>query len=172
MDISRSVLVPYPVDCMFDLIEQAERYPEFLPWCTGATILERSDEWVAARIDFSYRGFSFGFQTRNAKARPEWMRVRLVEGPFRRFHGDWHLAPIGDLGCRVRFDVSYEVANAVLDRLARPAVEIVSRTMMDAFVRRAERVLADSPLPPAPLPADADNPFAGPPATPDGIEPT
>ena len=38
MDITRSVLVPYPVESMFDLIERAEAYPEFLPWCTGAEI--------------------------------------------------------------------------------------------------------------------------------------
>lgn len=148
MELRRSVLLPYSVDSMFDLIERAEHYPEFLPWCTRATIFERSDEWVAARLDFSYLGFSFGFKTRNAKCRPEWLKVRLVEGPFRRFQADWRLAPLGDQGCRIDFDVTYEIADGLLDRLARPAVEIVSRSMMDAFVKRAEGTLTES----APLP--------------------
>ena len=56
----------------------------------GATILERSDDWVAARIEFSYLKVRFGFQTRNPKRRPEWLQVRLVEGPFRHFQADWH----------------------------------------------------------------------------------
>ena len=144
MEVRRSVLVPYSAESMFDLIERAESYPQFLPWCTGATILERSDEWVAARIEFTYRQFSFGFQTRNAKCRPEWLQVRLVEGPFRHFHGDWRLAPLGSLGCRIDFDLSYEISHGLLDKLAMPAVEFVSRSMMDAFVKRAENTLTES----------------------------
>ena len=54
VEISRSVLVPYSAEAMFDLIEQAERYPSFLPWCTAAEILERNDDWVAARLQISY----------------------------------------------------------------------------------------------------------------------
>jgi CRP/FNR family transcriptional regulator, cyclic AMP receptor protein len=143
LEIRRSVLVPYSAHDMFDLIEQAERYPQFLPWCTGATILERSDDWVAARIEFSYRRFGFGFQTRNPKRRPEWLQVRLVEGPFKHFQADWALTPLGRLGCKIDFALAYEISDRFFDRLAAPAVEIVSRSMMDAFVRRAEQTLTE-----------------------------
>jgi ribosome-associated toxin RatA of RatAB toxin-antitoxin module/CRP-like cAMP-binding protein len=141
LEIRRSVLVPYSVESMFDLIERAESYPQFLPWCTGARILERNDEWVAARLEFTYLHVRFGFQTRNAKRRPEWLQVRLVEGPFRRFRGDWRLAPLGSAGCRIDFELSYEISDGLLDKIAVPAVEFVSRSMMDAFVKRAENTL-------------------------------
>jgi CRP/FNR family cyclic AMP-dependent transcriptional regulator len=141
LELKRSLLVPYSAESMFDLIEQAELYPQFLPWCTGATILERSDEWVAARIEFTYLQIRFGFQTRNPKRRPEWLQVRLVEGPFRRFQCNWQLTPLGDQGCRIGFDLSYEIAEGVLDKIAARAVDIVSRSMMDAFVKRAEDIL-------------------------------
>lgn len=143
MELRRSVLVPYAVEDMFDLIEQAEHYPQFLPWCTAATILERSDDWVAARIEFSYLKFRFGFQTRNPKRRPHWLNVRLVEGPFKHFHGDWALTPLGNRGCRIEFALSYEIADGAFDTLAAPAAEMVSRTMVDAFVKRAEQTLTE-----------------------------
>jgi CRP/FNR family transcriptional regulator, cyclic AMP receptor protein len=144
LELKRSVLLPYSAESMFDLIERAEAYPEFLPWCTGVRILERSDEWVAARIEFSYLQFRFGFQTRNPKRRPEWLRVQLVEGPFRHFQGDWHLTPLGSQGCRINFALSYEISDGLLDKIAVPAVEFVSRSMMDAFVKRAENTLTVS----------------------------
>ncbi|MDE2370018.1 MAG: cyclic nucleotide-binding domain-containing protein [Burkholderiales bacterium] len=144
MEIRRSVLVAHPATAMFDLIEQAEHYPQFLPWCVGATILERSDDWVAARIEFSYLKFRFGFRTRNPKQRPHWLHVRLVEGPFKHFHGDWKLTPLGDAGCRIDFDLSYEVADGVFDRLARTAVDHVAGSMLDAFVRRADATLTSA----------------------------
>ena len=145
LELRRSVLLPYSAESMFDLIERAEAYPEFLPWCTRATIFERGDDWVAARLEFSYLQIRFGFQTRNAKSRPEWLRVRLVEGPFRRFQGDWRITPLGQLGCKVEFEVSYEISDGLLDKVARPAVDFVSRSMMEAFVKRADETLAMQP---------------------------
>ena len=150
MELKRSVLVPYSAEGMFDIIEHAEDYPKFLPWCVSATILERSDDWVAARIEFDYLRVRFGFQTRNPKRRPEWLQVRLVEGPFRHFQADWHLRPLGQLGCKVDFDLSYQVSDGVLDRLAARAVDVVARSMVDAFVRRAEETLSPAPALPAP----------------------
>jgi ribosome-associated toxin RatA of RatAB toxin-antitoxin module len=123
---------------MFDLIEQAEFYPQFLPWCVGATILERSDDRVCGKIDFSYLQIRFSLRTCNAKRRPDWLRVRMVDGPFRHFDGDWRLTGLGGHGCKVEFDVCYEIADGLLDQLARPAVGLVSRSMVDAFVKRAE----------------------------------
>ena len=145
MEVRRSVLVPHPAEAMFDLIEQAEHYPRFMPWCVGATILERSDDWVAAQVDFSYAQVPFSLRTRNAKRRPEWLRVRVVDGPFRRFDGDWRLTPLGKLGCKVEFDVAYEIGDGLLDRLAKPAVDFVARTMVDAFVQRAEHLHREMP---------------------------
>ena len=126
------------------VIEQAEHYPEFLPWCVGATILERSDDWVAGRStsrscrSASRSGRAIRSAVRNGAR-------RLVDGPFRHFDGDWRLTPLGDVGCKIEFDVSYEIADGLLDQLARPAVDFVSRSMMDAFVRRAEHISSEVP---------------------------
>ena len=114
MEITRSVLVPYSAEAMFDLIEQAEWYPSFLPWCTSAEILERSDDWVAARLEFAYLSLRFTMRTRNPKRRPEWLQVRLVEGPFRQFHGDWHVVrwPIEDARSPSTFPISLPKASS------------------------------------------------------------
>ena len=139
------MLVPDPVESVFDVIEQAEHYPQFLPWCVGATILERSDDWVAGKVDFSFLELRFSFVTRNPKRRPEWLRVQVVDGPFRRFDGQWELTQLGDLGCKVEFEVAYEIADGLLDLAVRPAVDFVARTMIDAFVKRAEQLHQEMP---------------------------
>jgi CRP-like cAMP-binding protein/ribosome-associated toxin RatA of RatAB toxin-antitoxin module len=137
----------------------------------SATILERSDDWVAARIDFSYMRVNFGFRTRNPKRRPDWLKVRMVDGPFRHFHADWTLTPLGQQGCRIDFDLSYEVADGMLDRVAAKAVDLVSRSMMDAFVQRAEKTLSalgadtQATAAAAEAPPIADEPMAQPPTT-------
>ncbi len=70
MEVRRSALVAHPAERLFTLIEAAEDYPAFLPWCSGVTILERSEEMVSARIEVAWRGVRFGFVTRNPKRAP------------------------------------------------------------------------------------------------------
>lgn len=137
MDIHKTALVGHSAENMFDLIEQAEHYPAFLPWCASAAILERSDDVVRAKIVVNYRGVKLDFITRNPKRRPEWMAIDLEQGPFRRFTGDWHLKPLDAIGCKVEFNLHYDFASAVMARLAGPVFDRIADTLVDAFVARA-----------------------------------
>jgi ribosome-associated toxin RatA of RatAB toxin-antitoxin module len=171
MEIRKEMLVGWPAHAMFDLIEQAENYPAFLPWCASATILERSDDVVAAALAVDYRGVKFGFSTRNPKRRPEWLRVQLVSGPFRRFEGEWQLAPLGDAGCRVVLMLRYEFDSTVMQRLASPVFDRIADTLLDALVSHADRHFAVtspaatsvSPVPPTPTPTPVPVPVPVPP---------
>ena len=174
--VRRQALVAHPADRIFAIIEAAEDYPAFLPWCAGATILERGPGLVSARIHIAWRGVRFSFVTRNPKRPPEWMTIGLEEGPFRRFDGRWTLTPLADWGCRVEFGLVYEMNSAILGTLAGRVFEHAVNTLVDAFVERADEVAAGrahistlaAAAPPAPsrveLPVEAP---AAAPATPD-----
>jgi ribosome-associated toxin RatA of RatAB toxin-antitoxin module len=136
MEVARSALLELPAVTVFDIIEQAERYPEFLPWCARATILARTEDFVSAQLDVNYHGVQFGLITRNPKRRPEWLSVRLERGPFRRFEGDWHVTALAPDACKIAFTMSYEMAGP-LARIASPVFDRIANTFVDAFVARA-----------------------------------
>jgi ribosome-associated toxin RatA of RatAB toxin-antitoxin module len=142
VEVRRSALVAHPAARMFAIIEAAEDYPAFLPWCAGATILERNEQLVSARLQVAWRGVRFSFVTRNPKRAPEWMSIGLQEGPFRRFDGHWHLTPLAEWGCRVEFTLSYEMNSAILGALAGPVFDHAVNTLVDAFLQRADQVAA------------------------------
>jgi len=154
MQVHRSLLMPYPAESMFDLIEQAEHYPQFIPWCTEAVILERTDEIVAARLSMRVAGLTLTLQTRNPKRRPEWLALKMVQGPLRRFEGEWRLTPLNATACRIEFTLTYEFVEGVIGRVAGPVFARMADTMVDAYVMRAERIL---PMPTA-LTAPAHQP--------------
>lgn len=137
MEVHKTALVAHSAEQMFDLIEAAEHYPAFLPWCAGATILERDDSVVVARIAINYHGVKLDFTTRNPKRRPEWMAVDLEQGPFRRFAGDWQLKALANAGCKVEFNLRYDFATPVLARIAGPVFDRLANALVDAFVARA-----------------------------------
>jgi ribosome-associated toxin RatA of RatAB toxin-antitoxin module len=144
MEARRSVLVAHPAERMFDLIEAAEHYPAFLPWCASAVVLQRDDALVVARLQVAYLGARFEFTTRNPKRRPEFMAIGLEEGPFRRFEGTWHLKPLSSWGCRIEFALSYDFANSVMGSLASPIFHRIADTLVDAFIQRADSVYGDA----------------------------
>jgi len=140
MEARRSVLVAHSAERMFDLIEAAEHYPAFLPWCANATVLQRNDEVVVARLQVAYLGARFEFTTRNPKRRPEFMAIGLDEGPFKRFEGTWNLKPLASWGCRIDFALSYDFAHSVMGSLASPVFQRIADTLVDAFIQRADHV--------------------------------
>ncbi len=167
MEVHKTALVDHSAEAMFDLIEAAENYPQFLPWCQTATIIERTDEIVAARIVVNYHGARFTIVTRNPKRRPEWMAIDMEQGPFRRFTGNWHLTPLGTEGCKVEFRLHYDFASPMLARAAGPVFDRIANTLVDAFVARATTL----PRPPTPAPVAAATEAPAPSAPPDSAPP-
>ena len=141
-EMHRSALVPYSADQMFDLVEQVEHYPEFLPWCTGTQLIERTEAVVAATVEVGFRDLHVHVTTRNEKRRPEWMAIHMKDGTFRHFFGEWRLTPLGTLGCRIDFMLRYELALGS-EKLAGPLIDRAANQMVDAFVRRAEAIYGD-----------------------------
>ncbi|MBX3663734.1 MAG: type II toxin-antitoxin system RatA family toxin [Burkholderiales bacterium] len=140
MKVERSALVGYTAREMFALVEDIERYPEFLPWCSGTTVSLRTPEKTNASIQVNYRGVRQSFSTENLKQAPEKMTMKLVEGPFRILDGEWRFTPLTDSACRIDFSLHYEFSSRLLERIAGPVFGHIAGTMMEAFLKRAEQL--------------------------------
>jgi ribosome-associated toxin RatA of RatAB toxin-antitoxin module len=138
--VRKSVLVPYSDAEMFDLVDDVERYPEFLPWCGGARALATRPDGKTARIDIAYHGVHAHFTTDNANRRPESIVVTLRDGPFRHLHGEWRFQALDASACKVEFELAYEFATQLLDRVIGPVFNHIANTFIDAFVRRASNL--------------------------------
>jgi ribosome-associated toxin RatA of RatAB toxin-antitoxin module len=138
--VKKNVLVPFRREQMFELVDDVESYPKFLPWCGGARVLERSGDRKTARIDIDYHGVRAHFTTDNVNRPPDAIVITLNDGPFRHLHGEWRFRALGDLGCRIEFDLAYEFATTLLDKAIGPVFGHIANTLIDAFVRRADAV--------------------------------
>ena len=136
--VVKSVLVHRPAATMFALVDDVERYPEFLPWCSRSVVYERTPEVTRACIDIDYHGLTSQISTLNRKRPPERMDLEFVEGPFDQFRGHWRFVALGDAGCRVEFALDYAFSNAAIDALLGPVFGNIMETLVDRFVARAE----------------------------------
>jgi ribosome-associated toxin RatA of RatAB toxin-antitoxin module len=137
--VHKSAIVPRPASALFALVDDVEHYPDFLPWCSGAEVEQRTATTTQARVDIAYAGLRTHFTTRNRKHAPTRMTLEFVEGPFKEFSGEWRFVSLGEEGCRVEFSLEYKFASAALQALLGPVFSHVAETMVERFVERAER---------------------------------
>lgn len=140
--VEKSVLVAHPPECMFELVDRVEDYPDFLPWCGGTELIRRDDERTVATIHIAYLGIRQSFTTENLKTHPREMRITLQDGPFAELEGDWAFLPLGDDACKVEFRLQYVFSSRMLETVLAPVFSHITNTFVDAFVRRADEVYA------------------------------
>jgi ribosome-associated toxin RatA of RatAB toxin-antitoxin module len=136
--VRKSVIVARPASAMYALVDAYERYPEFLRWCSGAQVLDRTATASRSRLEIDYHGLKSHIATSNRMVPGERIDLEFVEGPFEHFQGHWHFVALGDTGCRVEFTLDYRFANRALERVLGPVFGHIVETLVDQFVARAE----------------------------------
>lgn len=145
-NIHKSVLIWYSPEEMFRLVTDVALYPEFLPWCDRASVLETDAQGMVAEVGISLGGIQQTFTTRNTHNTHEEARsvgMSLVKGPFSNLSGTWRFTPVGDgtqRACKVELDLQYGFSSKTLAALVGPVFDKIAASLVDAFVKRAEAV--------------------------------
>jgi ribosome-associated toxin RatA of RatAB toxin-antitoxin module len=63
--ISKSAIVPFTPQQMYELVNNINDYPQFLNWCEGASILNQSDDQITASVQINKGGLKQNFSTLN-----------------------------------------------------------------------------------------------------------
>ena len=136
-EVKRSALIAEAPARMFQLINDVERYPEFVPGCTAARVVSRKGNEMVASLSIKRGPLHADFTTRNLLDPDKRVLMQFVSGPFRVLEGLWTLTPLGELGCRVELEMRFEFANRVAGALFEPLFESTAASLVDAFVKRA-----------------------------------
>jgi ribosome-associated toxin RatA of RatAB toxin-antitoxin module len=140
--VQRNARVPYTTEQMFDLVNDVERYPEFLHWCKGAKVNARQGNTLEATLEIGVLGFQQSFRSRNTLQRPERIGIDLVSGPFRRLRGEWRFAPASGGGTDISLSLVFEVTVSPFGVVFAKIFEELARSQMAAFIDRAADVYA------------------------------
>jgi ribosome-associated toxin RatA of RatAB toxin-antitoxin module len=138
----RSALVGRSAETLYRLVEDVERYPEFVPGCTSAQVLERGEREMLARLAVRRGPLRTQFTTRNRLDPGRAVRMDLVDGPFRVLEGQWSFTPIADQGCRIELSLRFQFSNALKSALFDPLFEETAASLVRAFVARAQALPA------------------------------
>ena len=141
--VHRSAHVPYTARQVFDLVDDIEHYPEFLPWCTAAQVKERQSDYTIASLTLEKKGLRKRFTTKNTVEVGRKLEMHLVEGPFKHLYGVWTFEPT-DNGCQVTVSLEFDFASRIIAMLLGPIFNHAANNLLEAFVARAHALYGDN----------------------------
>jgi len=141
-EMTRSALVARLPSLVYALVEDVGRYPEFVPGCTAAQVLERDETQMLAHLAVRRGVLRTEFTTRNLLDPGRSVHMQLVEGPFRVLEGHWGFTPVASNGCRIDFALRFEFSNPLKSVLFEPLFEETAAALVRAFAARAQSLPA------------------------------
>ncbi|HEX8899984.1 type II toxin-antitoxin system RatA family toxin [Vitreimonas sp.] len=139
-------ILPYAPADLCRLVGDVRAYPEFIPWLQSLRVVKEEPrdeggwEGVATAI-VGWKAITERFSTsvRCEPAKGE-VDVALVSGPFHALDNRWRFEP-HEKGAKVRFWISYQFKNPLLNAVVSANKDKVAARVMGAFEREAKKRL-------------------------------
>lgn len=144
--ISAERILPFAPDDLCRLVGDVRAYPDFIPYLMTLRVVKEDPreaggwEGVAeAIVGWKAIRERFATHVRCEPAKGE-VDVSLVSGPFHALDNRWRFEP-HDEGAKVRFWISYQFKNPVLNAVVSANKDKVAGRIMAAFEKEARRRL-------------------------------
>ncbi len=136
-NVKKARTVAFSCEQMYNLVNDVERYAEFLPYFVESVVHHRDEDEVQATLTVTAVGMQKSFTTRNRLQANKMIEIRLIDGPFSHLEGFWRFDETPE-GCLISFDLEFDFAGRMFSMLLGPAFEQVTNKMVDAFCDRAQ----------------------------------
>ncbi|CAM3030286.1 type II toxin-antitoxin system RatA family toxin [Vibrio rarus] len=138
--VTRSALVSFSAEQMFNLVNDVARYPEFLPGCSGSKVHKVDETSMLASVDVAKAGIKKTFTTNNVLRVGRAIEMNLVDGPFKRLQGGWFFTPLDECACKVELKLEFEFSSRMIEMAFGKVFNELTSNMINAFTQRAKQV--------------------------------
>ena len=138
--VEKTALIKVPASALYEIVNDVDAYPEFLPWCKTARLLSRTEDELCGEIEVSKAGVTQSFSTCNRLFPHHRIEIYLKEGPFRKLEGAWVFTELCDTACKVRLMLEFDFSNALMRGAFGVIFGQIANTLVDAFCSRANQL--------------------------------
>ncbi len=138
--LSKSAIVPYSAEQMYQLVNQVDDYPKFLNWCSSASILKQTATQITASVEINKAGLTQSFTTINTLTPNQRIDMTLKEGIFKQLNGAWIFTKLNDNACKVVLNLNFSFSSKIIDMAISPIFTKIANSQLDAFITRAKNI--------------------------------
>lgn len=141
--VNRQALVRHKAEQMFDLVNDIEKYPEFLKWCHDSHLIEASQEKMIAGMTVSLAGVKQKFTTENLLSLQNntyKINLSLLKGPFDKLSGYWLFTGLNEKASKIELHLEFNFKSGILNGTFKRAFGRIAQQLVSDFVSRAHYV--------------------------------
>ena len=128
------------VRTIFNLINQIDKYSDFLPWCKKSKIISDTNNAMIGVITVSKNFADWTFTTKNNYIINKKIDLRLVDGPFSHLSGCWNFSEIDKNNTLINFNLEYEFSNKIIELTLKPVFSSIMSSILDSFISEAFKI--------------------------------
>ena len=135
-------VLPYPLEMLFHIIKDVDRYYEFLPGIEASQTYDHEESHFTGKLTIAYKALKQTYQSRvifKQDADSAYVRSTAIDGPFHHLKSYWDLNNIGDdkNSCEVNLTLNFDFNSILIKKLLTPYLDKGAHSMIDAFEQRA-----------------------------------
>ena len=119
----------------FEVVTDFNDYANFIPGCTGATLISRELPTEIGRLEFNLLGKDYYIESENFIDDSS-ITIKQINGPFEKFEGKWSVKDIDENSCQIDFNATYELPFLLNAITPEQLVESFSKNIIDSFIKR------------------------------------
>jgi coenzyme Q-binding protein COQ10 len=141
--LTQTKTLPYSAHSIYQLVMDIEKYPEFLPWCKQAKIIEKiSEKNLRADLLINFKNFFEKYRSDVKHGKNDdgfFVDVVAIDGPFKSLVNKWQISDSENKkSCEVKFFIEFEFNSFFLEKMIGGIFARATEKMMTAFEKRAK----------------------------------
>lgn len=167
--LNETKVLPYSSKTMFELVMDIEKYPEFLPWCKQAKIVNKiSQNHIHADLMVNFKGFYEKYRS-DVKSHTDshgnyFIETKAISGPFKNLVSTWKINDLNKFVnspqiieiitqnknlqglqkieniCEINFFIDFTFNSFLLEKMIAVIFEKASHKMINSFEDRASKI--------------------------------
>ena len=138
--IKKNESINIDIQTIFTLINQVDKYSDFLPWCSNSKVISDKNNVMVGKISVSKNFVNWTFTTENHYIKNKKIHLTLVDGPFKNLNGEWSFLKIDNNNTQVSFILEYEFSNKIIELSIKPVFTSIMSSILDSFISEAFKV--------------------------------
>ena len=125
------------IETIFNLINDIESYPNYLPWCTDTEVKKESENIIIGKIYISKSFIKWSFSTKNTILKNSSISLEFVDGPFENLDGKWLFTSLDNHNTKVSLEINYKFKSSLIELSIEPIFTSIMNSILKSFIQQA-----------------------------------
>ena len=118
---------------VFKEISNFENYVNYVPGCSNAELVERTDDYEVGKLEFSFFFKNYTITSKNYISDNK-IKIEQIDGPFISFEGEWKVLEKDKNLTKIIFTANFELPRILDSLLSDKNINLFFKSSLEGFV--------------------------------------